>query len=74
MKKLSSLAPGKKGIIRKIDGAETQLKLMEMGCIPGEEIIIYRQAPMGDPLSIHVAGYNLSIRKEEADSVWVEEN
>jgi len=73
MKKLSSLTPGQKGIIRKIESAEARLKLLEMGCIPGEEIIVYRIAPMGDPLSIYVAGYNLSIRKEEADAVWVDE-
>ncbi len=44
-----------------------------MGCLPGEEIVVYRVAPMGDPLSIRVAGYNLSLRKEEAEAVWVEE-
>jgi ferrous iron transport protein A len=73
MKKLSTLTPGSKGIIRKIEGVETHLKLMEMGCIPGEEIVVFRHAPMGDPISVRVAGYNLSIRKEEADAVWVEE-
>lgn len=73
MKKLSTLSPGTKAIISKIEGAETHLKLMEMGCIPGEEVIVFRHAPMGDPISIQVAGYNLSIRKEEADVVWVEE-
>lgn len=73
MKKLSALTPGVKAIIRKIESPETHLKLMEMGCLPGEAVVVYRKAPMGDPLSIYVAGYNLSIRKEEADAVWVEE-
>ncbi len=73
MKKLSALKPGVKAIIRKIESPEGHLKLMEMGCLPGEEVVVYRKAPMGDPLSIYVAGYNLSIRKEEADAVWVEE-
>jgi ferrous iron transport protein A len=73
MKRLSALKPGTRAIIRKIESPESHLKLMEMGCLPGEEIVVYRVAPMGDPLSIRVAGYNLSLRKEEAEAVWVEE-
>jgi ferrous iron transport protein A len=73
MKKLSELKPGTKAIIKKIENPESHLKLMEMGCLPGEEIVVYRVAPLGDPLSIRVAGYNLSLRKEEAEAVWVEE-
>jgi len=45
---------------------------MEMGCIPGEEIIVDAVAPLGDPISVHVAGYQLSMRKEEAANIWVE--
>jgi ferrous iron transport protein A len=37
-----------------------------MGCIPGEEIEVVRIAPLGDPMAIMVAGYQLSLRKEEA--------
>ncbi len=42
-----------------------------MGCIPGEPIWIEMIAPMGDPLAIQVAGYYLSIRKKDADKIWV---
>ena len=45
---------------------EASLKLLEMGCIPGEEIEVVRIAPLGDPIAISVAGYQLSLRKEEA--------
>ncbi|MFO0414812.1 MAG: ferrous iron transport protein A [Bacteroidota bacterium] len=73
MKKLSALKPGTRAIIQKIEDPESHLKLMEMGCLPGEEVVVYRIAPLGDPLSIRVSGYNLSLRKEEAEAVWVEE-
>lgn len=44
-----------------------------MGCVPGETVKIEKIAPMGDPICIIVAGYNLSLRKTEADHIWVEE-
>ena len=44
---------------------------MEMGCIPGETIYIERTAPLGNPIAISVAGYTLSIRKDEASHVLV---
>ena len=46
---------------------------MEMGFIPGEEITIEQVAPLGDPISVSVAGYSLSLRLNEANSVLVEE-
>ena len=45
------------------------VKLMEMGCLPGEEIIVERIAPLGDPIAINVAGYQLSLRKREASTI-----
>jgi ferrous iron transport protein A len=45
---------------------------MEMGIIPGEKIVIEKIAPLGDPISVKVAGYHLSLRINEADKVIVE--
>lgn len=70
--KLSDLQPGEKGLILSFQNEELYLKLMEMGCVPGELITIERIAPLGDPISIQVAGYNLSLRQEEADTILVE--
>lgn len=70
--KLSELQPGEKGLILSFQNEDLYLKLMEMGCVPGETIIIERIAPLGDPISIQVAGYNLSLRQEEADTIMVE--
>ena len=46
---------------------------MEMGCVPGELIRVEQVAPLGDPISITVAGYNLSLRLDEASTIFMEE-
>ncbi len=46
---------------------------MEMGCVPGELIRVEQIAPLGDPISISVAGYALSLRLSEAQEIFVEE-
>ena len=67
MTKLSKLKPGQKAIIKNFTRAETYLKLMEMGCVPGENIEVDQVAPFGDPISIKVSGYLLSLRLNEAE-------
>jgi ferrous iron transport protein A len=47
---------------------------MEMGCIPGEIVIVEQIAPLGDPISIRVAGYSLSLRKNEANQILLDES
>ena len=71
MKKLSDLKIGEVGVIHSFENDEIFLKLMEMGCIPGELIIVEQIAPLGDPISISVAGYQLSLRINEADSIFI---
>ncbi len=68
---LSELKPGQKGIIESFTDYELSLKLLEMGCIPGEIIEMIRIAPFGDPLAISISGYILSLRKEEAATVRI---
>jgi ferrous iron transport protein A len=46
---------------------------MEMGCVPGESVRVEQIAPLGDPISITVAGYSLSLRLDEAEFIFVEE-
>lgn len=46
---------------------------MEMGCVPGELVRVEQVAPLGDPISITVAGYNLSLRLDEAENIFMEE-
>jgi ferrous iron transport protein A len=72
-KRLSELRVGKNAIIKEFENDDIFLKLMEMGCIPGETIKVDQIAPLGDPISITVAGYHLSLRLDEAEMIWVEE-
>lgn len=72
-KRLSELRVGKSAIIKEFENDDIFLKLMEMGCIPGEVVKVEQLAPMGDPISISVAGYRLSLRINEAEMIWVEE-
>lgn len=65
---------GESGVIHSFENDEIFLKLMEMGCIPGELITVEQIAPLGDPISISVAGYQLSLRMNEADSIFVNPN
>jgi len=71
MRKLSELKIGESGVIHSFENDDIFLKLMEMGCIPGELIIVEQIAPLGDPISISVAGYQLSLRINEADSIFI---
>ena len=72
--RLSELKPGQEGIIREFKSNDLFLKLMEMGCVPGERIILEQIAPLGDPISVSVAGYHLSLRLNEAEHIFVEIN
>lgn len=72
MKKLSELKQGDKAVIKEFVNDEIFIKLMEMGCIPGEVVKVEQVAPLGDPISIIVVGYHLSLRISEAENILVE--
>lgn len=72
MKKLSEIEIGQRAIIKSFEKDDIFIKLMEMGCIPGEVVSVEQVAPFGDPISISVAGYNLSLRLNEAEQIFVE--
>lgn len=71
LRRLSDLKAGSKGIIQAFDDSESKIMLMEMGCILGEKVIIENIAPLGDPIAVQIAGYSLSIRKQDAQYIWV---
>ncbi|HSW64824.1 MAG TPA: ferrous iron transport protein A [Dissulfurispiraceae bacterium] len=70
---LAELRPGQKGRILQI-GALGPLKrrLMDMGIVIGEEIVVEKVAPLGDPIEVRIKSYNLSLRKKEAHEIQVE--
>ncbi len=67
--KLSQLGVGEQGVIKEFTDLEMSVKLMEMGCLPGELIKLERIAPLGDPIAVSVSGYQLSLRKREASTI-----
>ena len=73
VKRVSDIAVGSTVIIRSFENNEIFLKLMEMGCVPGEVIKVEQVAPLGDPIAITVSGYSLSLRLDEAENIFVEE-
>lgn len=65
-KTVADLNEGEIGIIKGFEDNLLILKLLEMGFLPGSEIKLNGKAPLGDPISVHVSGYNVSIRMDEA--------
>ncbi|MEO7445333.1 MAG: FeoA family protein [Ferruginibacter sp.] len=72
-KRLSQVKAGKSVLIKSFESEDIFIKLMEMGCIPGEIVKVDQIAPFRDPISISVAGYQLSLRLDEAEQIIVEE-
>ncbi len=70
--KLSTIKTGTKVKIKSFENDEIILKLMEMGCLPEEELTVWKKAPWGDPIYVLVSGYSLSLRLDEAEKINVE--
>lgn len=73
MKTLKEIKVGQSAIIKKIHGVGAlKRRIMDMGITKGVEVNIRKVAPLGDPLEITVRGYELSIRKADAELIEVE--
>mgnify|MGYP001244871785 CR=1 FL=1 len=71
MLSLDQLALGQKAIIKSIETDLLPLKLIEMGCLPGNEISLLHFAPFQDPLYLKIDDAHLAIRKEVARHIMV---
>lgn len=70
---LDELEIGKKGTIKKVSGeGALRCRLLDMGLIPGTAIMVRKVAPMGDPIEIHIRGYELTVRVDDAKNIEVE--
>jgi ferrous iron transport protein A len=69
---IHSLKKGQKAIILDFDIDAVPLKLLEMGCLPGNEVELLQIAPFGDPLYLNINGSHLAIRIETARIIEVE--
>ena len=68
---LAELKPGEEAEIVSFSDEAISLKLLEMGCLPGEKVTMEKIAPFGDPVAVSVSGYLLSMRKEEAGTITI---
>jgi ferrous iron transport protein A len=68
---MDKMKVGESAVIVSFTDEVMSLKLLEMGCIPGEIVTLERKAPLGDPIAISVSGYLLSLRMDEAATVMV---
>ena len=70
---LKTIQPGVRVIVQRLTGqGKIRRRLIDMGIIPGTEIEVQKVAPLGDPVEVKFKGYNLSLRREEADTIEVE--
>ena len=66
------MKPGEVGTVVGFSDDFLSVKLMEMGCLPGSTILFNFAAPFGDPICISVAGYELTLRIEEAATITIQ--
>lgn len=72
MKKLVELAVGSSGTIVRVMGeGKVRRRLFDMGVTPNASFFVRKKAPLGDPIEITIRGYELTLRKEEAELVMV---
>lgn len=72
-KTLDCFAVGEHGVVRFVSGeGKIKRRLFDMGITPGAEILLRKKAPLGDPLEVTVRGYELTLRKTEAQNVQME--
>ncbi len=71
---INDLQVGQKGIITQVGGeGPLRLRFLDMGLIPGTQVQLQKIAPMGDPIQIQVRGYELTIRREDARMIRLQE-
>ena len=68
---LSHLKIGQKGIISEVIIDEIPLKLLEMGCLPGNRVELLQIAPFGDPLYFNINDSHVAIRLETANAIEI---
>ena len=73
MKTLKDVAVGDSAIVKRLSGeGALKRRIMDMGVPKGVEVLVRRVAPLGDPIEVTVRGYELSLRKAEAENILVE--
>ena len=69
---IADLKQGQKGIIKEFDDELPPIKLLELGCLPGNEVELVQIAPLNAPIYINVNGSHIAIRKQMAERIALE--
>ena len=73
MKTLKDVSVGESCVVVKLHGAgPIKRRIMDMGITKGVEILVRKVAPLGDPMELNLRGYELSVRKADAEMIEVE--
>ncbi|MDR1598449.1 MAG: ferrous iron transport protein A [Oscillospiraceae bacterium] len=73
MATLREARPGQTAVVSRINGqGPVKRRIMEMGVTKGVEVFVRKVAPLGDPIEVTVRGYELSLRKADAEQIDVE--
>ena len=73
LKRLNEFKVGETGLIKKVEGeGKFRRRLFDMGVTPGAIVYLRKKAPLGDPLEVTIRGYELTLRKDEAQLVILE--
>lgn len=71
---LNDLKIGQSGVISAVGGeGALRLRLLDMGLIPNTAVRVQKVAPMGDPIQIQIRGYELTLRREDAQRIQLKE-
>lgn len=69
---IDDLKIGEDGVITQVGGeGALRLRFLDMGLIPGTKVLLQKTAPMGDPIQIQIRGYELTIRREDAQKIAI---
>jgi len=73
LKKLDQIEKGETGLVKSVEGdGKIRRRLFDMGVTPGAKVVLRKKAPMGDPIEVTIRGYELSLRKAEANLVNID--
>lgn len=72
-KTLNNFSVGEEGMVKRVSGeGSIKRRLFDMGITPGAIVYLRKKAPLGDPLEVTIRGYELTLRKNEAENITVE--
>ena len=73
IKKISEMTIGESGVVKAVGGdGLIRRRLFDLGVTPGADVYLRKKAPLGDPYELTLRGYELTLRKSEAENVTVE--